>query len=189
MKRLLAAYLFSTQALACAHDVRPSGVWGIPLTSVEGTRFSPEVNAKGARFTVIEFFSTDCPVQKAHDLRLIELYRRYRPRGVQFFAVDSEVVASSRHDAIERQARGYPFPIFVDENGRFADALGVSYSTFTIIVDHEGVIRYQGGIDSDRVEPRPDAKPYLQNALDDLLSGKAPRQAVGNVFGCMLRRW
>lgn len=187
MKRALVA--FSIIVLACAPQVRPTAVSGFALKTVAGAPFVLGASVEQSPFTVFEFFSADCPVQKAHDQRLIELYRRYQTQGVQFFAVDSEMGASTEHAVQEKRKRGYPFPMLIDEQSRFADSLGASYSTFSIVVDRTGTIRYQGGIDSDRVRPRPDSTPYLQNALDDLLAGRAPRQAVGNVYGCMLRKW
>src|SRR6185312_6985998 len=40
--------------------------------------------ARGARFTVVTFFSADCPCQHAHDARLREMEALYRARGVAF---------------------------------------------------------------------------------------------------------
>ncbi|MBX3262947.1 MAG: hypothetical protein KF782_24935, partial [Labilithrix sp.] len=61
--------------------------------------------AARAPLTVLLFFSSDCPVQKAHDARVRELVDAYGPRGVAFSAVVSEVgadVAAERAAAKER---------------------------------------------------------------------------------------
>ena len=89
----------------------------------------------------------------------------------------------------ESRERGYPVPILIDENGRIADGVRADYSTFRLVVDRQGSIRYKGSIDSDWVDSSANATPYLSNALDDLLSGKKPRMAVCKVFRCRLRKW
>ena len=40
-------------------------------------------------WTVITFFSAGCPVQQNHDERLIETWKTFHGRSVQFFAIDS----------------------------------------------------------------------------------------------------
>jgi hypothetical protein len=52
-----------------------------------------------------------------------------------------------------------------------------------------GIVRYHGGLDSDRNELHDDALPYLGNALDDLLAGKSPRTAESKALGCALQTW
>jgi hypothetical protein len=181
--------LLSTCLAACTHDARSPTVEGFELITTSGARWDLKENVAKADFTVIEFFSAECPVQKAHDARLVELYKQYSSRGVAFVAVDAEVDASPENDENEKRTRGYPFSILIDKNGRFADWIRASYSTFIVIVDRHARIRYEGGIDSDRVALTTNATFYLSDALDDLLNGKAPRRPVGKVYGCMLRKW
>lgn len=176
-------------AAACAQVARAPRAEGFEFDGGRGMRWNLQENVAKSAFTVLEFFSSDCPVQRAHDARLVEVYERYHPRGVAFVAVDSEAGATPERDDSERRGRGYPFPILVDDNGRFADWVRASYSTYTIVMDRSGKIRYEGGIDSDHVTLTDGATPYLSDALEDLLSGRAPRLAVGKVSGCMLRKW
>jgi len=141
------------------------------------------------RFVVLTFFSASCPCQKSHDARLRELFARYRPRAVAFYAIDSEVHADRERDALQASARGYPFPILIDQGASVAHALGAEYATFTVVLDRQGSVVYRGGIDSDKNETHDDATPYLADALDDVLAGRAPRRAEGKVLGCALRTW
>jgi hypothetical protein len=143
---------------------------------------------RGSRLTVLVFFSSHCPCQKAHDWRLIELHRRYGERGVRFVLVDSEAGASAERSADEARRRGYPFSIRPDPEGHLADAFEARYATFTVIVDEAGAVRYRGGIDSDRKDLHDDARHYVASALDDLLEGREPRVAEGKSLGCALQR-
>jgi hypothetical protein len=139
--------------------------------------------------TVLVFFSPGCHCLAVHDARLTDLYARYHPRGVELLMIDSENGGSPERDAAEAQRRGYPFPIVRDEGARLADALGARYATYTVVLDGQGRIRYHGGIDSDKSHLHADARPYLQDALEDLLSGRPPRVAEGEALGCALQTW
>jgi hypothetical protein len=143
----------------------------------------------GARWTVVVFFSRHCHCLDAHEPRLRALARAYGPRGVDFAMVDAETGATVERDAAEATARGYPFPIVVDRGARLAGRLGARYATYSVVLDAGGRIRYRGGIDTDRTHLRDDATPYLANALDDLLAGRAPRVAEAEAMGCSLQTW
>jgi hypothetical protein len=142
-----------------------------------------------APLTVLVFFSTGCHCLAAHDARLVALAGRARPRGVQFFMVDSEVDASDARDQAEAQRRGYPFPMFLDHGAKLANQVGAEYASYSVLLDAQGRILYRGGIDSDKSVLHDDATPYLEDALDDALAGRPPRVAYGKALGCALRKW
>lgn len=144
--------------------------------------------AARAPLTVLVFFSGHCPCQTAHDERLVALDARYAPRGVQFYAIDSEVGATADRDRAEAARRRYRFPILTDDGATIATAVGAESATYTLVVDRVGAIRYRGGIDSDRTHLTPAATPYLADALEDLLAGRAPRVAESRALGCALTR-
>jgi hypothetical protein len=161
----------------------------MPRVSLEGTDGSMHglPLPDGRALTVLVFFSAHCDCQSAHDARLRELAMRYRSRGVAFFAVDSEVDAEPARDTQEAQRRAYPYPILIDRHATLARALNAEYSTYAVVLDTGGRVRYRGGIDSDHVHLRADAVPYLRHALEDLLEGHEPRRAYGEALGCALR--
>jgi peroxiredoxin len=161
-------------------DVALASSDGAPLRLAELTARAP--------LTVVVFFSAGCPIQRAHDARLVALAARYRPRGVQLVAVDSEATATPASDRDEAQRRGYPFPILTDPDGRVADALGAEVATHTVVLDAAGRARYRGGLDSDRARLHDDAALYLRDALDRLLEGREPERVETVAPGCMLRR-
>ena len=156
------------------------------LPSTDGTSYTLPLR-NPALWTVLVFFSADCDCQAAHDARLRELDHRYRPRGVRFFAIDSEIHAGLARDAAEARSRGYGFPMLIDRHAAVAKALGAEYSTYSVVLDARGRIRYRGGIDSDLVHLRSDATFYLRDALEDLLAGREPHRAYGEALGCALR--
>ncbi len=178
-------------AAALAGCARPPGPPHLPdaaLPGTDGASHRLADLARGAPFTVIVFFAAGCPVQRAHDARLREIFAAYRPRGVAMVAVDAEAGATAAGDGEEARARGYPFPILTDPEGAAADALGATYATYTVVVDAAGRVRYRGGIDSDRSHLTPGASPWLRDALDRLLAGREPDPVETTSLGCALRR-
>jgi peroxiredoxin len=184
--------LLAALALFASGCARP-GVVGTrttprPLPGTDGAMHPLELG-EGARVTVLFFFADHCPTQAAHDARLRALFALYHPRGVEFFAIDAENQATLDHDATEAAKRAYPFPILLDAGGRLARTLGAEYATETFVVDARGVVRYHGGIDSDRRVLHADATPFLRDALDDLLDDRTLRRPEGKTLGCALQIW
>jgi peroxiredoxin len=181
----LAAVLGVLFISACAHP-RVSVLPERELPGSDG-RAHPLVS-QDASYTVIEFFSAHCPCQTAHDARLRALVETYAPRGVAFYAVDSEIGASPARDHEEAQKRGYSYPILVDANGDVARALAAEYATYTVIVDRAGQVVYAGGIDSDKNHLTSSPTLHLANALDDLLAGRPLRARETKTLGCALEK-
>jgi hypothetical protein len=166
-----------------------SGEGAAPLVAGDGAVIEERALLSRARFTVLVFYSPDCHCLTAHEARLRDLEAIYRSRDVQFFWIHSEVGASPARDAAEGRARGYTFPILEDPGAREARRFGARYATYSVLVDAAGAVHYRGGVDSDRIHLTADAEPYLRNALDDVLAGRAVRVSEGRVLGCSLRTW
>jgi hypothetical protein len=175
----------------CVGAARPGtpAVPNTPLIAAGGPTLDARQLIAGAPFTVLVFFSRGCHCLEQHDGRLRDLYAAYHPRGVQVAMIDSEVRATPELDAAEAARRGYPFPLLIDRGARLADALDAQYATYSVIVNAEGHVLYRGGIDSDKTHLRESSTPYLRDALDDLLAGRAPRIAEAKTLGCSLEKW
>lgn len=142
----------------------------------------------GSSLTVLVFFSGECPVQKAHDARLREIIRAYSARGVTFAAVVSEAGADLAAERSEAHRRGLDMPVLEDCGAALADALGVEYSTHTVVLDCSRRVLYTGGLDSDRTHLSPGAERWLERALDGALSGGTIARAKTEPLGCPLRK-
>lgn len=135
---------------------------------------------------MLVFFVVGCRHLEVHDMRLRDLAHEYGPKGVTFYAVDSEMHGSLDVDRSEVIRHGYPFPILRDIGGRVAQRVGAKHAGYTVILDRRGTTRYRGAIDSDRFKLHDDRVAYLGNALEDLLAGKSPRVTESESFGCAL---
>jgi peroxiredoxin len=185
---LATALLLAAALAGCAPAPRIGlRVPALELSATDGAAHAPRPKDGGARFTVLVFSAWHCPCQAVHDARLNELFARYSGKGVEFYAVDSEVGGALADDAAHAKSHGYEFPVLRDPGARLARALGAEYATESFVVDGEGVVRYHGGLDSDRYRLHDDAVPLLRNALDDLLDGRSPRAEETKSLGCSLQ--
>jgi hypothetical protein len=75
----------------------------------------------------------------------------------------------------------------LDSGAKLADALGATRAMYSVVLDADGRVRYRGGLDSDKNRLTDDAKPYLRNALDDILAGREPRHDDSRTLGCSLQ--
>lgn len=136
--------------------------------------------------TVLLFFTSECPVQRAHDQRVRELMTHYEPQ-VTFVAVASEVGAdmpAEREDAKRRLA----LSVLEDKNAALADALSVEYSTHAVLLDKNRRVLYSGAFDSDRSHLTDGADRYLQHAIEDALADRPVKKAKTEALGCPLRK-
>ncbi len=140
------------------------------------------------KLTVFLFFTSECPVQKAHDARVRELVALYAPRDVGFVAVASEagIDLAAERESTRRRALG--MPLLEDQGAALADALGVDYSTHVVLVARDRSILYSGAFDSERSHLTDHAVPHLRNALDSALAGRPVTVARAEPLGCPLRK-
>lgn len=173
-------------AVGCAHTVTSKSP-PVTLAALDGRRLDINQLLSRAPLTVFFFVAHDCRCMAAHAARMTQLAQDYGPRGVQFFGIDSEVGTTPEMAAAEEKNLGVP--VLIDSGAKLADYYGAEFATFSVVVSREGLVRYQGGLDSDKHELHPDATFYVRDALDDLLAGKPARRFEGKTLGCVLRRW
>ncbi|MFZ5895411.1 MAG: redoxin domain-containing protein [Myxococcota bacterium] len=186
MKRALIAMIWWVSACARVPLHSPRAL-ELELAGSDGRRHDVAAELRATELTVFIFVSRSCGILPLHEPRLAELHARYAGRNVAFRLVDSEVGVNAAVDADFARQRGYHFPLLSDPGAHLAAALNAEFATHTVIVDRHAVVRYAGGIDSDRNRLHADARLYLRDALDDLLAGREPRVARGEALGCALR--
>jgi predicted DCC family thiol-disulfide oxidoreductase YuxK len=182
--KALALAAVAVSLLGCAPSHTPS-LGSVLLRTTDGAPVPVDEALRAHPYTVVTFFSAECPCQRAHDARLRALIAKDAPHDVGFLVVDSEESATLTRDAGESKARGYP--ILVDDAGKLAGALGAEFATYSVVLDREGKVLYRGAFDSDRVHLREAAAPFLDDALADALSGRPVKRPETKTLGCTLQ--
>ncbi|MCZ7556594.1 MAG: redoxin domain-containing protein [Bacteroidia bacterium] len=141
----------------------------------------------GQRFTVLVFCSYLCPCSDGYIDRLKTLRTQYEGRGVAFAAIHSS--ANENIDGMQRYItrRKYPLPVYRDEHGAAADALGAAVTPEVFVFDAAWKLRYHGQIDDEKLGAHM-THPSLSLALDTLLDGRPLLVSERPAPGCAIVR-
>jgi cytochrome c biogenesis protein CcmG/thiol:disulfide interchange protein DsbE len=123
-----------------------------------------EVDLEGLRGRVVavNFWASWCGPCLAEMPELVKLWNDHHDRCFELLGVAAE---SARTDA-ERRARGIPYPILFDADGRAVDAWDVRGFPRTFLLDPDGRVR--------RVFPGMVTRESLAEAIEPLLPGSCP---------------
>jgi peroxiredoxin len=144
------------------------------------------------RLLVVAFWCNHCPYVQAWEGRMIEIAKRYGPKGVGFVLINSNDARAYPEDRFESMVRRahdhqYPFPYLQDESQSVAHAYGALVTPHPMLFDAERKLLFQGRIDNDHQHPERVTERYLERALDQALAGAPVRPASAPVAGCTVK--
>jgi len=160
------------------------------LSDTEGASRSL-AEAERAPATVVVWTCNHCPYALAWHDRIVEAARDYAPRGVRFFAVNSNDPGRYAVDSYEAMrdrvaAEEWPFPYLHDPEQDAARAWGAKVTPHVYVLDAEHRLRYQGAPDPDYQEPAHNAS-WLREALDAVIAGEEPARPETDPVGCSVK--
>lgn len=155
------------------------------INNFDGNTYS--LSKSGSEYTVIMFWSTSCPNVQPYTSRINALASEYMPKGVSFWAVNSNSTESTEEVKTHKTEKGYPFPVLKDDGNVVADLFGAQKTPEVFVVDKNMTLVYHGRIDNDRDELKVTSSD-LKNALDDLLAGRPVAKPTTVSFGCGIKR-
>jgi thiol-disulfide isomerase/thioredoxin len=136
---------------------------------------------------VLVFTNTSCPLAKRYLPTLQALEKEYRPRDVQFVAINSAEEDSIVAMATQAVQHEVEFPFVKDFGGHCARALGVRRTPEAVVLDEEKRLCYRGRIDDQYrlggTRPTPTTHD-LKDALESVLAGKKVGNPETEVDGC-----
>ncbi|MGA8302403.1 MAG: thioredoxin family protein [Thermoplasmata archaeon] len=143
-------------------------------------------------FLLVTFWCNHCPYVQAWEGRMIEIGRKYAPKGVRIVLINSNDARAYPEDRFESMAlrakeRKYPFPYLQDESQSVAHAYGALVTPHPMLFGRDRKLLYQGRIDNDHQHPERVTQHYLERALDQAIAGEAVRPAELPVAGCTVK--
>jgi thiol-disulfide isomerase/thioredoxin len=184
---LAALALTSLAACASAGGASRLGPDDGRLRAVDGTPTALAATWAGHDATVLVFWASTCPCVKRYEARVAALRDRYPADRVAFRYVASNADDDLADLAAARAAGREIVPFAQDPGGVLARTLGVVSTPTAVVIDAAGAVRFRGWIDNERVPGDPDREPWLEEAVDALLSGGSAR-AVTPFWGCTITR-
>ncbi len=140
---------------------------------------------------VVMFTCNHCPYVQAYEDRMVAIQRDYAGRGVQLVAInanDDKAYPEDGYPEMVKRAKqkGFNFPYLRDPDQKVAEAYGAVCTPHVFAFDKERRLRYRGRIDDSR-DPSAVKSNDLRNALDQMLTGRAPTVADTRPFGCSIK--
>lgn len=161
------------------------------LNSFDGTAISLS-DYKG-KIVVLEWLNPECPYVRYHYEKkntMIELAKKYKAENVVWLAVNSTKHLTPETDKEFADKHELDYPILSDSSGVVGLAYGAKATPHIFIIDAEGNIAYDGGIDNAPLGRPPAGEAlinYVDKALTELLGGKTVSTPKTKPYGCSVK--
>lgn len=165
------------------------------LKNVDGKQVSL-ANFPNAKGFVVVFTCNNCPYAKAYQDRIIALDKEYKPKGFPVIAInpnDPEVEPADSYESMVIRARekAYTFPYLFDTNHEVYKVYGATRTPHVYILEKndkdELIVKYIGAVDDNYQDAAAVKQPYIENALDAILSKKEPQPNFTKAIGCTIK--
>ena len=200
MKTLLATALAATLGFAAA-SAQAAATVGQPapaftLTDTKGSAHSLADFA--GKTVVLEWFNHECPFVKKHygAGNMQKQQAAATGTGVVWLTVNSSAAGKQGHvnaeqaNAILGEWKAAPTAFLLDHDGTVGQAYGAKTTPHLFVIDGEGVLRYNGAIDSNpSADPAdiPGATQYVEAALGDLAADRPVARGTTQPYGCSVK--
>ncbi len=144
-----------------------------------------------AKYVVVVFMGTQCPIGNAYVPDLIKLQKQYEKRGVRVVGINPVLFDDTKSIAKHAKEYGITFPVLVDEKQTVADLFGAKRTPEVFILDGRRKVRYRGRIDDRfgyQYKREKARRPDLENSLKELLAGKKVSNPETEPVGCLITR-
>lgn len=138
---------------------------------------------------VFVFVTSDCPIVKKSLPKLLQLYREFQSRDVQFVCVNvgaNDTLRDVASQALELQA---PWPFVKDYEAQAAKTLGITRTPQVAVLNSNRELVYRGRVDDQfrlgGSKPNP-SRDDLKLAIEELLAGKNISVPETTADGCAI---
>lgn len=181
---LLAVALLSA---GCATSHQGQGLEHATLVSTTREAATARELVEASDGTVFVFWSGGCPCVRRYQARIEALADEWRGRGIAFVQVSSN--ADESLESLQRtvKTRGLKLPVWRDDDGALADALGAKSTPTAVFVARDGSVLYRGWIDNERQPGEDGREAWLASALEGFVAHR-PFASRTPTWGCTITR-
>lgn len=163
------------------------------LQNVNGTSVSLS-NYKDKKGVIVVFTCNHCPFAKAYEERIIGLDKKYASQNFPVLAINSNDGADYEEDSFDNMKKrasekGYTFPYLQDVTQAVAKAFGATRTPHVFILRNDGgkfTVQYIGTIDDNYQDPSSVTKRYVEDAVNNILTGKPVVVTQTKAVGCAI---
>jgi peroxiredoxin len=150
------------------------------------------------KIVVLEWLNHDCPFVKKHygSGNMQKLQKIYTEKDVIWLSVISSAPGKQgfctpdKANDLTRTKNAHPTAVLLDPLGTVGKKYGAKTTPHMFIINKEGILVYNGGIDDKRSTDLQDvdrAIKYVENALNELLAGKDVSTKTSAPYGCSVK--
>lgn len=150
------------------------------------------------KFVILEWTNHECPFVKKHygAKNMQTLQNKYTKEGVVWLSIISSApgkqgfVSADEAKALSETRSATPSHILFDPKGEVGRMYDAKTTPHMYIIDKEGVLQYNGGIDSIPSANPADigkAENYLDSAFAELKAGKSVSKSLTRPYGCSVK--
>jgi len=164
---------------------------GFSLSGTDGRMHNLQ-DIQGPNGTLIMFICNHCPFVKAVIERIVADARELQNAGIGIAAICANDAAEYPEDAPEKMTEfakknGFTFPYLHDATQETAKAYGAVCTPDFFGYNAAGELQYRGRLDESRMEPVPNAKRELLEAMKQIAqTGQGPREQTPS-RGCNIK--
>jgi peroxiredoxin len=197
MKILLALTLALLPSFGSASDAKVDKP--APAFTLPDAKGKPRSLAdfKG-KVVVLEWNNQECPYVKKHygAGNMQKLQKDYTKKGVVWLSINSSAEGKQGHvtgpegAAKMKELKASPSFLLLDPEGTVGKLYGAKTTPHMYVIDKEGVLRYNGAIDSNSSADPADiaqAEPWAASAIDAVLAGGKPAKSSTKPYGCSVK--
>lgn len=158
------------------------------LPATDGNEYTHE-SFNGAQVLVIVFTCNHCPYAKYAKPKLHAIYDKFKEKGAQFVAINSNEAGNYPEDSFEKMKLpeySYPFPYLRDESQKVAKLFGAVCTPDLFVYDSSRVLVYRGQIDNGRPDHEVTSND-LEHVIQNLLDGKKVKTDQQPSTGCSIK--
>lgn len=149
-------------------------------------------------YIILEWFNWNCPFIVKHykngDMqRLQELAKSNNIVWLQVNSTNpshQDYMSSADLVKLNKELKSHAVDMLLDSDGVIGQAFGARTTPHMFIIDPDGVLIYQGAIDSIR-STNPDdiskADPYILNAINNIISNESITVGTTRPYGCSIK--
>jgi peroxiredoxin len=141
------------------------------------------------KIVVLEWFNTECPFVQRHykEKTMVNTAGQFADKDVVWLAINTTATAKPEDMNKWIAQYGLTYPILMDNAGEVARKYGAKTTPHIFIIDKQGKLAYEGGIDNDPAGDSGNRTNYAAKALTELTEGKPVSQPETRPYGCSVK--
>jgi peroxiredoxin len=189
---LVAMLLLSMGATAPSGYIVGDKATNFSLKNIDGTMVSL-TDYKNVKGFIVVFTCNHCPYAQIYEQRIIDLHKKYEPKGFPVVAINPNspiIVPDDSYEEMQKRAaeKKYPFKYLYDEEQTIFPQYGATRTPHVFVLDSNLIVRYIGAIDDNPESERSIKNYWVRNAIDSMLRGEKPKTDFTRAIGCPVKK-